>query len=167
MKELTGNDLFQAQVIELIPALKAFSRRFHRNTVDADDLVQETLLKALSNSHHFQKGTKLKSWLFTIMRNAFCTRFAIARREAPGVTECIADQRIVEPSQDWIVFARDVEQAYATMPTYFRDVLEAVVIQGQSYEDAAANMNCAVGTVKSRLNRARHYLIERFGDLDS
>lgn len=167
MKELSGSDQFQAQIIELIPALRAFARRFHRNTIDADDLVQETLLRALSNSNHFEEGTKLKSWLFTIMRNAFCTRFAIARREAPGLAECVSDQRTVEPSQDWSVLAQDVEQAYSTMPAYFRDVLDTVVIQGLSYEDAASNMHCAVGTVKSRLNRARHYLVERFGDLNS
>jgi RNA polymerase sigma-70 factor (ECF subfamily) len=167
MKEIAGNNDFQAQIIELIPALRAFSRRFHRNSMDGDDLVQETLLRALANSHHFEEGTRLKSWLFTIMRNAFCTRFSIARREAPGLAECVADQRIVEASQDWTILARDVEQAYIAMPPYFRDVLDTVVIQGLSYEDAASRMNCAVGTVKSRLNRARHYLVERFGDLNS
>lgn len=167
MKELQGNEDFQAQIVDLIPALRAFAHRFHRNTIDADDLVQETLLRALANSSHFQEGTKLKSWLFTIMRNAFCTRFAIARREAPGLMECVADQRTVEPGQDWSVLAQDVEKAYATMPAYFRDVLDTVVVQGLSYEDAASNMHCAVGTVKSRLNRARHYLVDRFGDLNS
>jgi RNA polymerase sigma-70 factor (ECF subfamily) len=167
MAQLTGNERFQAQIVELLPALRCFARRFYRNSSDADDLVQETLLRALANSGRFEEGTKLKSWLFTIMRNAFCTRFAIANREAPGPTECVADQRVVEPSQDWSVLARDVEQAYATMPAYFRDVLNAVVVHGLSYEDAADSMNCAVGTVKSRLNRARHYLVERFGDLNS
>jgi RNA polymerase sigma-70 factor (ECF subfamily) len=167
MEETTRNKHFEAQVVELIPALKAFSKRFYRNTTDADDLVQETLLKALSNSDRFEEGTKLKSWLFTIMRNAFCTRFAHARREVTGVAECVADQRISGPNQEWSLLAQDVERACAAMPIHYSGVLEAVVINGLSYEDVATNMSCAVGTVKSRLNRARHHLIEQFGDLNS
>jgi len=156
----------QAEIVEFIPALRAFARRFHRSTSDADDLVQETLLKALANIDRFEEGTKLKSWLFTIMRNAFCTRFATTRREAPGIAECVSDKRIALPAQEWTVLVQDVERAYEGMPAHYRDVLDAVAIHGQSYEDTALDLNCAVGTVKSRLSRARHQLIERFGDLD-
>jgi RNA polymerase sigma factor (sigma-70 family) len=166
MKAISSNEDFHAQLVQFIPALKAFSRRFYRNAIDADDLIQETLLKALSNRDRFEEGTNLKSWLFTIMRNAFCTRFASARREAPGMTECVADQRVLPPTQEWSLLAKDVERAYAAMPVYYRAVLEAVVIDGLSYEDVAVNLNCAVGTVKSRLNRARHHLIEQFGNLN-
>jgi RNA polymerase sigma-70 factor (ECF subfamily) len=167
MTHLSSNARFQAEVVELLPALRSFARRFYSNSSDADDLVQETLLKALSNSERFQEGTKLKSWLFTIMRNAFCTRFGNARREAPGLMECVSDQRIVEADQDWTVFARDVEHAFNIMPANYKDVLDAIVIQGLSYQEASVSMNCAVGTVKSRLNRARHYLVERCGEITS
>jgi RNA polymerase sigma-70 factor (ECF subfamily) len=69
------------EVVALIPALRAFAHTFYRHPNDADDLVQETLVKALSNLDHFKEGTRLKSWLFTIMRNSFCTRYRIAKRE--------------------------------------------------------------------------------------
>jgi RNA polymerase sigma-70 factor (ECF subfamily) len=166
MKTSLSTERLQAEIVEFMPALRAFARRFHRNVSDADDLVQETLVKALANIDRFEEGTKLKSWLFTIMRNAFCTRFAAARREAPGMTECVADKRIALPAQEWTLLAQDVERAYESMPSHYRDVLDAVAIHGRSYEDTAIDLNCAVGTVKSRLSRARHQLIERFGDLN-
>lgn len=165
MQDLSRSERLNAEIVELIPALRAFSRRFHRNSNDADDLVQETLVKALGNIERFEEGTRLKSWLFTIMRNTFCSRFAIARREAPGVSECVADSRVSEASQEWTILAQDVSRAYDEMPFYYRDVLDAVAINGQSYEDAAARFNCAVGTVKSRLNRARRHLVMQVGDL--
>jgi RNA polymerase sigma-70 factor (ECF subfamily) len=164
MQQFSRTDRLNAEIVELIPALRAFSRRFHRNTNDADDLVQETLVKALGNIERFEEGTKLKSWLFTIMRNTFCSRFAVARREAPGVAECVADSRVTEASQEWTILVQDIGRAYDELPSYYRDVLDAVAINGQSYEDAATSFNCAVGTVKSRLNRARRHLIEQFGD---
>lgn len=166
MKEVSRYGNFQAQVVEYMPALQAFSRRFYRNSADADDLVQETLLKALSNSHRFEEGTNLKSWLFTIMRNVFCTHFTRARREAPGIVECVADQQVLAPTQEWGLLAQDVERAYAALPIHYRDVLGAIVVDGLSYENVAANLNCAVGKVKSRLNRARHHLIQQFGRLN-
>lgn len=165
MRELSRTERLNAEIVELLPALHAFSRRFHRNANDADDLVQETLVKALGNLERFEEGTKLKSWLFTIMRNTFCSRFAVARREAPGISECVADSRVSEASQEWTVLVRDISRTYGEMPACYRDVLDAVAIDGQSYEDAAANFNCAIGTVKSRLNRARRHLLAQFGDL--
>jgi RNA polymerase sigma-70 factor (ECF subfamily) len=165
MQELSRTERLNAEMVELIPALRGFSRRFYRNPNDADDLVQETLVKALSNIGRFEEGTRLKSWLFTIMRNAFCSRFAVARREAPGVSECVADSRVVEASQEWTILVQDVGRAYDELPIYYREVLDAVAINGQSYEDAAIKFNCAVGTVKSRLNRARSHLVTQFGGL--
>lgn len=161
-----SNRRLQSEIVELIPALRAFARRFQRNQTDADDLVQETLVKALSNLVQFQEGTRLKSWLFTIMRNAFCSKFAIAGREAPGSIECVSDKRTMPPNQDWTLFAKEVAEAYENMPSYYRDVIESVAIRGQSYEEAAREFNCAVGTVKSRLSRARHHLMSQCGDLN-
>src|SRR4051812_31787315 len=96
MQEFSRIDRLNADIVELNPGLRAFSRRFYRNANDADDLVQETLVRALGNLDRFEEGTKLKSWLFTIMRNTFCSRFAVARREAPGISECVADSRVSE-----------------------------------------------------------------------
>lgn len=156
----------EAELLAQLPALNAFARRFHRIQADADDLVQETLLKAIANIDKFQEGTKLKSWLFTIMRNSFFTRYAVAKREAPGLQDCVADSRASEPSQEWSLLAQDVERACNRMPDHYREVLNSIVLQGMSYDDTAADMGCAVGTIKSRLNRARSHLITQFGALD-
>lgn len=166
MSELAGADRIQAKLVNLLPALNAFARRFYRAQTDADDLVQETLLRALANLDKFEEGTNLKSWLFTIMRNAFNTRYAIARREMPGLEDCVSDTRVTPPSQEWSLLAQDVEQACNLMPKHFRVVLEAVAVKGMSYDHTAADMGCAVGTIKSRLNRARHHLIAQFGTLN-
>ncbi|MBE0693284.1 MAG: hypothetical protein IH590_09270, partial [Aquamicrobium sp.] len=79
-----GSAAPQAEIVDLIPALRAFARTFYRETTEADDLVQETLTRALASLHQFRPGTSMKSWLFTIMRNAFYTRIKVETREAPG-----------------------------------------------------------------------------------
>lgn len=166
MTDDTKTSRLQAEIISLIPALRAFARRFHRSPNDADDLVQETLVKALANLDRFREGTHLKSWLFTIMRNAFCSSFGIARRETPGLTECVSDRREIPPPQHWRLMAREVSEAYEAMPSYYREVIAAVVIAGRSYEEAAREFDCTVGTVKSRLSRARTHLVNQCGDLN-
>ncbi|ASW09495.1 MULTISPECIES: sigma-70 family RNA polymerase sigma factor [unclassified Rhizobium] len=148
----------QNEIVELIPALRAFARSFHRNASDADDLVQETLAKALANLNQFDRGTRLKSWLFTIMRNTFCTKFRIARREAPGIKKCVSGAGVAPPSQEWAIRAKEMEEACNLLPEPYRVVLEYVVIEGRSYDAAAEKFGCAIGTVKSRLSRARQQL---------
>src|SRR4051812_14576769 len=83
-------------VVELIPALRAFARTFYRNPTDADDLVQDTLVKALNAFESFEPGTRLKSWMFTIMRNTFYTRIKVYTREAPGAVDCVAAMPTIE-----------------------------------------------------------------------
>lgn len=119
----------QNEIVELIPALRAFARSFHRNASDADDLVQETLAKALANLNQFDRGTRLKSWLFTIMRNTFCTKFRIARREAPGIKKCVSGAGVALPSQEWAIRAKEMEEACNLLPEPYRVVLEYVVIE--------------------------------------
>ena len=154
----------QSEIVDLIPALHAFARSFHRNSSDADDLVQETLAKALANMAQFDHGTRLKSWLFTIMRNTFCTKVRIAKREAPGNKKCISGSGIVLPSQEWTVRAKELEAACNLLPDPYRVVLEYVVIEGRSYDAAAEKFGCAIGTVKSRINRARQQLAASLGE---
>ena len=148
----------EAEIVNLIPALRAFARTFHRNSADADDLVQETLTKALANLGQFDRGTRLKSWLFTIMRNTFCTRIRLQKREAPGVAECISPTASVGASQEYTLEAHDVQIALETLPQKYRRVLSLVVLEGKSYERTAEICACSIGTVKSRLHRARHKL---------
>ncbi len=158
MIDISRSAGLQTEIVELIPALRAFARTFHRNSSDADDLVQETLTKALANLEQFDPGTRLKSWLFTIMRNTFCTKFRIAKREGPGAKKCVSGVGIAQPSQEWTIRAKELERACNLLPEPYRAVLEYVVIEGRSYDDAAQKFGCAIGTVKSRINRARQQL---------
>ncbi|MCL7999825.1 sigma-70 family RNA polymerase sigma factor [Brucella sp. 21LCYQ03] len=147
-------------IIELLPALRAFSRTFYQSQSDRDDLVQETVVKALTAIDSFTPGTQLKSWLFTIMRNSFCTQIKKATREAPGRTECIADNRSIQPSQEWTLRTRELEAAIYKLPVDHRKVLLLIAIEGVSYDDAAHICDCNLGTIKSRLHRARASLYD-------
>ncbi len=161
--QLNG-DPARADIVKLIPALRAFARTFCRNTTDADDLVQETLMKALANLDKFERGTRLKSWLFTIMRNTFYTRSKILGREAPGLEENVSGDTPIGASQEMAIRAKEVRDALVKLPPHYREVLTLVAILGESYEATAEICGCAVGTVKSRLNRARHQILQELGE---
>ncbi|WP_087000224.1 sigma-70 family RNA polymerase sigma factor [Rhizobium sullae] len=157
----------QSEIISLLPALRAFARRFERVENDAEDLVQETVSKALCHIEQFQDGTSLKSWLFTIMRNTYCSSYKRRKREPVGcigdLTEC---QVPVKSTQDWSLRARDVQAAIDKLGASHRDAL-MLVASGTSYEEAAAICDCEVGTIKSRVNRARNHLLEMLGETQS
>jgi RNA polymerase sigma factor (sigma-70 family) len=152
------------EVVELIPALRAFARSFCRNQEDADDLVQETLTKAIANLDRFTAGTRLKSWLFTIMRNTFYTRIKVAKREAPGLTGCVSEQPLEPASQEWTQRSYEVARAIDCLPEEQRQVIVLVCMIGISYEEAATVCGCGIGTIKSRINRARTKLAITLGD---
>ena len=151
-------------IVDLIPALRAFARTFCRVPDDADDLVQETLTKGLANLDKFEPGTRMKSWLFTIMRNTYYTRIKAATREAPGLLDCASTRLTVEPSQEWSIQSREVHTAIQKLPHHQREVLMLIGVLGVSYEETAEICGCAVGTVKSRLNRARAGVLEFLGE---
>ncbi|RWX79342.1 sigma-70 family RNA polymerase sigma factor [Neorhizobium lilium] len=154
----------EAELIELMPALRKFARRFYSSSTDIDDLVQETLLKALSNIDRFEEGTRLKSWMFTIMRNSFCTRFGLAKREHVGFDDALARRSVVQPHQEWSVRGHELEAAISNLPERYRTAIDLIFIQGVSYEEAAKRCDCPVGTVKSRVNRAREKITLQLGD---
>lgn len=160
----TGVQVGKGEIVALIPALRAFARSLCRNPADADDLVQETLTRAIVGIGSFQAGTRLKSWLFTIMRNAFYTRLARDRREGPGAVDCAASRAVQESPQEWIARFGEFRAALRRLPPQQREVLILVGMLGESYEDTAVICRCAVGTVKSRLNRARAALLEEMGE---
>ena len=154
----------QAEIVELIPALRAFARTFYRETNEADDLVQETLTRALSSLHQFRPGTSMKSWLFTIMRNAFYTKIRVETREAPGAADCVSLRPAADATQEWSARGREIEQAIQRLPEQQREVLMLIGVLGVSYDEAAGICGCAMGTIKSRLNRARFRLLEELGE---
>lgn len=151
------------EVVLLIPALRAFARTFCKEPSDADDLVQETLMKAISKIDSYQHGTRLKSWLFTIMRNTFYNRVVIAKREAPGVEECASSRPMVEPTQEWAIRSIELKDAIERLPEQQKEVVILVGLMGTSYKDAAEMCNCNIGTIKSRLNRSRATLMIELG----
>lgn len=156
-----------SSIIELIPALRAFARTFYRDPTDADDLVQDTLVKALNAFDSFEPGTRLKSWMFTIMRNTFYTKVKVYMREAPGAAECVAGLPTSEATQEWSIRGIEVREALARLPPHQREVLTLIGVLGESYEDTAVICGCAIGTVKSRLNRARLNILQQLGEASS
>lgn len=153
-----------SEIISLIPALQAFARGFCRNPGDADDLVQETLTKGLAKIYQFETGTNMKSWLFTIMRNTYYTKVKIAKREVPGIAECASSRPTIGPSQEWAARGGEIWRAIQRLPAQQKEVLVLIGVLGGSYEEAAQICGCPIGTVKSRLNRARRRLLDALGE---
>lgn len=164
MQEAAGESHPQTEIVELIPMLRSFARRFYSNPHDVDDLVQETVLRALANLDKFQPGTSLKSWAFTIMRNTFCTRYGRGKREFVGTEECASLQRSINAPQEWAVRIQEFDRALAGLPEHYRTAFEIVLMRGESYESASALCNCPVGTIKSRVNRARLAILKTLGE---
>lgn len=154
----------RTEIVALIPALRAFARTFYRETSEADDLVQETLMRALASIHQFSPGTSMKSWLFTIMRNTFYTKIRIEAREAPGAADCVSLTPAADATQEWSARGREMERAIQRLPESQREVLMLIGVLGVSYDEAARICGCAMGTVKSRLNRARLRLLDELGE---
>lgn len=150
------------EIVQAIPALRLFARSFHKEADRADDLVQETLMKAYASLHQFTPGTKLKSWLFTIMRNAHNTNYKRRVREATGFEGDVGDQAIpVAPTQEWTLRGHELQHALHRLAPEFREALMLVCVMGSSYEEAAEAMGCPLGTIRSRVNRGRQYLLEQ------
>ena len=149
----------QREIVQLIPSLHAFSRTLTRNPTDADDLLQEGLLKALVNLHQFTPGTNLKAWMFTIVRNTFYTNYKKKRREVSSPLEDTSSVGI-EPTQDWSLTMDEVNQAMQHLPGDQKQALMLVGSAGMSYEKAAEVCGCALGTIKSRVSRGRTRLRE-------
>jgi len=144
--------------------LRAFARSLVHDPTRADDLVQETILKAWSNLSGFKEGTNMRAWLFTILRNTFYSEIRKHRREVEDVDGRYAAQVPDKPTQHGILDLRDFNKAFETLPADQREALTLVGASGFSYEEAAAVCGCAVGTVKSRVNRARVRLTELLHD---
>lgn len=157
----------EAVVEELVaqtPNLRAFARSLVHDPSRADDLVQETVLKAWSNLDSFREGTNMRAWLFTILRNTFYSDLRKHRREVEDIDGRYAAQVAEKPAQHGVMEMRDFTEAFKTLPDDQREALTLVGASGFSYEEAAEVCDCAVGTIKSRVNRARVKLSEMLND---
>jgi len=150
----------KADLIAVIPNLRAFAVSLCGNPDRADDLVQETLVKAWTNLGSFVEGTNLPAWLFTILRNIYYSEYRKRRREVADTDGAIAAKLATVPAQHGHMDYLDFREALQRLPTDQREALILIGASGLSYEEAAAICNCAVGTMKSRVNRARNRLAE-------
>ncbi len=154
---------FRDSLIEQLPSLRAFARSLVQNRSAADDLVQETVLKALKNEAKFKHGTNLRAWLFTILRNQYYTTLRKTRREVEDIDGRHAATLSVRPDQAGAIEMQAFQIAFAQLQPDQREALTLVGASDLSYEEAAAICGCAVGTIKSRVSRARKRLAELMG----
>lgn len=153
----------QDDLAAVVPNLRAFARSLCGNPDQADDLVQETLIKAWKNQASFAEGSNLKAWLFTILRNTFLSERRKRKREVEDQDGIMAAQLSVHGAQSGHMDMIDFRKAFATLPEEQREALILIGAEGFSYEEAALMCGCAVGTIKSRVNRARVKLCEILG----
>jgi len=153
-----GDAQFKASLIPLIPHLRAFSFTLCRRRDLGEDMAQDALIKAWGARSSYQPGTHLKAWLFTILRNEVLSHHRRAWRQMPWDAE--AAEKIAGPleEQGWASELSDVGRALFRLPIQHREALILVAVGGFSYADAAIIAKAAVGTMKSRVARARAML---------
>lgn len=148
------------ELVDHLPALRAFALSLTRDGSSADDLVQDTIVKAWTHIAKFQPGTNLRAWLFTILRNTFYSARRKTRREVNDTDGIHASRQISRPDHDGRLALNDFRVAFEKLSDEQREALILVGASGFSYEEAAAMTGVAVGTVKSRANRGRRRLAE-------
>jgi RNA polymerase sigma-70 factor (ECF subfamily) len=154
---------FRDGIVEARPRLRVFALSLTKNRDQADDLVQDTILRALRKRSSFEPGTNLNAWLFTILRNSFCTERRKRSREVADSDGEYAARLARDPEQMGKLNLRDVQAALEKIPPEQRDALLLVGVQGLPYEKAAMICGTPIGTVKSRVNRARLRLFVLLG----
>ena len=151
---------FKRELTGVVPHLRAFARGLCGRPDLADDLVQETLLKAWAAQDRFEPGTSMRAWTFVILRNAYLTDMR-RNRFRGEYDEGVAERILTAPAgQEEPIHLSDLHRALLTLPAERREALLLVGAGGFSYEEAAAICGCAVGTIKSRVGRARAALTE-------
>ena len=146
---------FSEQLIAAIPGLRAFGVTLTAKADRADDLVQETMLKAWKHHDSFQPGTNMKAWLYTILRNEFYSQIRKRKREVEDADGIYASRVAVPGAQLSHLDIADMRTALAQLPDDQREAVILVGASGFSYEEAAEICGVAVGTIKSRVSRAR------------
>lgn len=148
---------FQKQMLSVVPRLRAFALSLSAKSDYADDLVQETLMKAWNHQNDFQPGTNMKAWLFTILRNEYFSqlRKKKRKREVEDVDGELVNQLSSPANQEAHLDVADLRVAMQQLPDDQREAIILVGASGFSYQEVAEITQVAVGTVKSRVNRAR------------
>ncbi len=151
---------FKRDLLREIPKLRAFAVSLCGRHDRADDLVQNSIMKAWAKQESFQAGTNMKAWLFTILRNEFYSQMRKSGREMQDSDGLFTDSLAVPPEQYGSLDLQDFRKALESLPNDHREAIVLVGASGFSYEEAAEICGCATGTLKSRVSRARARLRE-------
>ena len=151
------------ELVEHLPAMRAFAISLTRNGAVADDMVQDTLVKAWTNMDSFNVGSNMRAWLFTILRNTYYSSRRKSRREVSDVDGVFTENLAEKPAHDGHLQMTDFRAALGKLKDEQREALLLVGALGFSYEEASETTGVPVGTVKSRINRARKQLAELMG----
>lgn len=164
MSEAVPSDWsFKREMLASLPSLRAFAVSLSGRHDKADDLVQDTMMKAWAKQDSFEPGTKMKAWLFTILRNEFYSQMRKRGREIQDSDGLFTERLAVHPSQYGALDLQDFRTALEKLPADQREAIILIGASGFSYEEAAEVCECAVGTIKSRVSRARSQLQQLLG----
>ena len=148
------------ELVAHLGVLRAFAISLCKNPTLADDLVQETVMKAWKSIDKFEPGTNMRAWLFTILRNTYYSVYTKSRREVGDAEGTLTEGLLVKPDHDGRLAYKDFLSAFEELPDEQREALTLVGASGFSYEEAADMCGVAIGTIKSRVGRARQKLVE-------
>ena len=148
-----------AEILPYLPHLRAFARFLARDDAQAQDLVQDAVMRALSKAHQFVPGTNLKAWLTIILRNGFYNDIRRKSRRPEVSIEVVGDTSSTPGEQESALQLRDFHRGFELLTAGQREALLLVGASGFSYQEAAVIAQCAVGTMKSRVSRARSELL--------
>jgi RNA polymerase sigma-70 factor (ECF subfamily) len=160
MTAMTLSANVENAILRFMPTLRGYAISLCRNRDRADDLVQETLTRAISNIAQFEEGTNLEAWLVTIMRNNFYNEYRRAKWSVPYPSERYVEALPALPDQIGWCIAADLRAGFEMLSSDHRQALLLVGAAGMSYDAAATVAGCPVGTMKSRVNRARSLLAQ-------
>jgi RNA polymerase sigma-70 factor, ECF subfamily len=158
-----ADPVFRADLVAITRNLRAFALTLLGDSQRADDLVQETILRALEKWDRFEPGTNIRAWAFTLMRNLFYSEYRKLRREVEDVDGLFAAKLCTLPEQNGRIEFAELRSALMRLPDEQRKAVLLVGAEGRSYEEAAQICGTKVGTIKSRVNRARNGLAELLG----
>jgi len=156
---MTSDSGFKNEMLTMVPVLRAYARALCQNAARADDLCQETLMRAWAHRESYTPHTNMRAWLFTIARNTFYSDIRRRVREVEDPDGLIAGNVAVHPNQHGELDLKDLQRGLARLPSEQREAIMLVGASGCSYEEAAAICTCAIGTIKSRVSRARRGLL--------
>lgn len=161
---MVGLDEFRDQLVELLPRLRRFARTIARDPADADDLVQLSLERALLRWRQWRPGSRLDSWMFGIIKNAWIDEIRSRRRRDRVFVEESAGEHVGERSAEMQLETLALRQAMARLPEEQRMAVALVLVEGLSYKDAAESLDVPMGTLTSRLARARAALMAELSE---